>query len=53
MDHHLDVQPGSVPSEQRLATGSSYEAPQADVVVTADDLEREALYAGTSAYGLQ
>lgn len=30
---------------------STYEAPKVEVVVTADDLEREALYAGLGAYG--
>jgi len=30
---------------------AAYEPPQVEIVLTAEDLEREALYAGFSAYG--
>lgn len=44
----LEVASGqSVPSST-----ARYEPPQVEVVVTADELEREALYAGFPGYGI-
>ena len=54
MDHHLDSpRPIAVHSEQPAPTDTvPYERPQVEMVVSADDLEREVLYAGVPAYGI-
>ena len=47
--HHLDVQHEEVPLGQ--PRDMIYEPPQIEVLVTAEELEREAQYGGLAAYG--
>lgn len=43
----------SATSQSTPADESNYDPPQVEVVVTADELERESLYAGAGIYGVE
>lgn len=51
VEEHMEFRRGFDPEQSPLTGEPAYDPPRVEAVVTAGELERESLYAGTGSYG--